>query len=96
MFARIRLSPDYHPRDRFRGRKTGKLLGDVAQGVARYRVQLTIRTEEAHNSFGLLEWLNQAIQQNAIETVIMPTDAILVVLVERVHNRLPPGIPAGS
>src|SRR5215831_11091791 len=73
-----------------------KLLGDVAQGVARYRVQLTIRIEEAHNSFGLLEWLNQAIQQNAIETAILPTDAILMVLVERVHNRLPPGIPAGS
>ena len=66
-----------------------KLLGDVAQGVARHRVQLTIRTEEADNSFGLLERLNQAIQQDAIETAIMPTDAILVVLVERVHEPPP-------
>jgi len=74
-----------------------KLLGDVAQGVARHRVQLTIRTEEADNSFGLLEWLNQAIQQHPIETAIMPTDAFLVVLVEGVHTRLPTEIPsAGS
>ena len=73
-----------------------KLLGDVAQAVARHRVELTVRAEEAHDSLGLLEWLNQAIQQNAIETVIVPMDAILVVLVEGVHARLPPAIPAAG
>ena len=37
----------------------------------------------------LLEWLNQSIQQNAVETAIVPIYAVTVVLVEGVHDRPP-------
>ena len=66
-----------------------KLVGDVAQGVPRHRVKLPIRIEEADDPLWLLERLNQPVQQNAVETTIMPMDAVFVVLVEGVHDRLP-------
>ena len=44
---------------------------------------------KANTPFWLLERLNQPIQQNAVETTIMPMDAVLVVLVEGVQGRLP-------
>src|SRR5258706_4468497 len=43
--------------------------------------------EEADDPSRLLKRLNQPIQQNAVETTIMPMDAVPVVLVERVHDR---------
>ena len=44
--------------------------------------------------FRLLERLNQPIEQNAVETTIMPMDVVLVVLVEGVHGYLPAEILA--
>jgi hypothetical protein len=38
--------------------------------------------------------LNQPVQQNAVETSIMPVDAVLVVLVEGVHGYLPAAVLA--
>src|SRR5215469_14934032 len=66
-----------------------KLVGDVAQGIPCYRVKLPIGVEEADHSLRLLERLYQPIQQNAVEAAIVPMDAVLVMLVERVHARLP-------
>jgi hypothetical protein len=47
---------------------------------------LPIRIEEANDALWLLERLNQSIQQNAIKATIMPTHAVLVVLIEGVHE----------
>src|ERR1700730_16184943 len=44
---------------------------------------------EADDSLRLLEWLNQPIQQNAVETTIVPMYVVSVVLVEGVHDRPP-------
>jgi hypothetical protein len=41
---------------------------------------LALRVEEADHPLRLLERLNQPIQQNAVETTILPTDAVFVVL----------------
>src|SRR5215475_5068829 len=70
-----------------------KLVSDVAQGGTCHWIDLSIRIEEADDPLRLLERLNQPIQQNAVETTIMPTDAIFVVLEEGIHDR-PSGCPA--
>src|SRR5215475_1888274 len=72
-----------------------KLVSDVAQGGTCHWIDLSIRIEEADDPLRLLERLNQPIQQNAVETTIMPTDAIFVVLEEGVHAR-PSGLPCYS
>src|SRR5262249_14656847 len=48
------------------------------------------------HSLGLLEWLNQAIQEKAVKTAIVPLYIVLVVLVEGVHGRLPTAISAAG
>jgi hypothetical protein len=60
------------------------------------RVLLSVAGEETDHVFGLLERLNQAIQQNAIEAAVRETDTIVMMLVEGVHGH-PPGVsnPAG-
>jgi hypothetical protein len=63
-----------------------KLIGNLAQGGPRHWIELAIRIEEADDPLGLLEWLNQPVQQNAVETPVMPADAVLVMLVK---GRLP-------
>jgi hypothetical protein len=40
----------------------------------------------------LLERLDQPIEQNAVKTTIVPTDAVFVVLEEGVHDRLPAAV----
>src|ERR1700741_2527799 len=57
-------------------------------------VYLPVRIEEADDPFGLLEWLNEPIEQDAVETAIMPMDTGFVVLIEGVHDRLPLPITA--
>ena len=63
-----------------------ELLGNAPQRVPAHWVQLPIRIEEANDALWLLERLNQPIQQNAIKTAIMPTNAVLVVFIEGVHE----------
>src|SRR5438093_13611753 len=67
------------------------LGGDVAEHGFAHWIQVTVGVEEPHHSFGLLERLNQAVQENAIEAPIRETNAIVVMLVEGVHG-LPPGL----
>src|SRR5215471_12257018 len=66
-----------------------ELVGDAAQGGSRHRIDLSIRIEEADDPLGLLERLDQPIEQNAVKTTIVPMDAVFVVLEEGVHARLP-------
>src|ERR1700752_1808880 len=57
-------------------------------------VYLPVRIEEADDPFGLLEWLNEPIEQDAVETAIMPMDTGFVVLIEGIQARLPLPITA--
>ena len=66
-----------------------KLVGDAAQCVSGHRVQLAIGVEKADHPLWLLERLNQPVQENPVKTVIMPIDAVFVVLLEGIHGRLP-------
>src|SRR5438445_1835402 len=59
----------------------------VAEHGSAHRVQLAIGVEESHDAFGLLEWLNQSIEQDSIEAPVPETNAIVVMLVEGVHGR---------
>jgi hypothetical protein len=54
---------------------------------------LSIRIEESNDPLRLLERLNQPIDQNAVKTTIVPTDAVFVVLEKGVHDRLPAAVP---
>jgi hypothetical protein len=63
-----------------------ELLGNAPQRVPAHRVKLPISIEEANDALWLLERLNEPIQQNAIKTAIMPTNAVLVVFIEGVHE----------
>jgi len=59
-----------------------KLVSNVAQGEPCHRKDLSIGTEEANDPLWLLERLDQPIEQNAVKTTIVPTDAVFVVLEE--------------
>jgi hypothetical protein len=63
-----------------------ELLGNPPQRVPAHRIELPIRVEKANDALRLLEGLNKSIQQDAIKTAIMPTNAVHVVFVERVHE----------
>jgi hypothetical protein len=52
-------------------------------------MEVPIGTEKTHHSFGLLERLDKAVEQNSVKTPIAEADAVLVMFVERVHGRLP-------
>src|SRR5262249_54142856 len=59
-----------------------------------HRIDLSIRTEKADDRLRLLERLDQPIKQNAVKTTIVPTNAVVVVLEEGVHDR--PQLPCCS
>ena len=62
------------------------LCGDVAQDGAGHRIELAIGGEEADDAFGLLQRLDETIEQDPIETPLAAPDAIVVVLVEGVQG----------
>ena len=47
-----------------------ELLSDSAQDVAADRIDFPISVEEADHTLGLLEWLDQSIQEQPIEAPI--------------------------
>jgi hypothetical protein len=49
---------------------------------------IPVRVEEPDDAFGLLEGLDQAVEQDAIETPVAEANAILMMLVECVHGSL--------
>jgi hypothetical protein len=59
-------------------------------------VQLAIRVEESDYLPGLLEGLNQTLQENAVKTPIAEPDVILVMLVRGVHGYLQCGEIPGT
>jgi hypothetical protein len=64
---------------------------DIRQNLACYRKELSVEAEETDHSLGLLEWLDQTVQENAVEASISSANAMLVVLVEGVHGGLQSG-----
>ena len=65
-----------------------ELISDSPQHVAADRILIPIRTEETHHSLGLLERLDEAVEQNPIQAAISESNAILGMLVESVHGKL--------
>jgi hypothetical protein len=66
-----------------------KLIGNATQRVPAHRIELPVGVEEADDPLRLLERLDQSVQQNPIEAPVAPANAILVMFVERVHERPP-------
>ena len=69
-----------------------KLLGNVPEHMPAHRIKLPVGIEEADDAFGLLERLNQTVQQDAIEATVLPSNAALVVSAKGVHEQ-PPADP---
>src|SRR5271166_4580997 len=65
-----------------------ELVSDLGQQLAAHRELIAIGTEEADDALGLLEGLNQAVEQDAVEATIARPNAMLMVLVEGVHEEL--------
>src|SRR5215469_1772166 len=63
-----------------------ELGGDVAQHIPADGILLPVKVEKADHSLRLLKGLDEAIQQQTVETPIAETDAILVMLVKGVHG----------
>ena len=55
----------------------------------------SIGSEKPHHSLGLLERLDKAVEQNPVKTLIAEANAVLVMFVERIHDR-PPDPKAGK
>src|SRR5206468_2776362 len=66
-----------------------KLCGNFAQDIPADRVHISIRAEETYDALLLLKRLDKSVQEDTVETSILKSDVILVVLVESVHG-LPP------
>jgi hypothetical protein len=52
-------------------------------------MEVPIDAEKPDHSFGLLEGLDEPVQQNPVKTPIAEANAVLVMLVEGIHGRLP-------
>src|SRR6266496_5425833 len=65
-----------------------KLIGDVRQGLPGHPLPFAVGIEETEHALWLLEWLDQTVQQETIETPIPELDVILVMLDEGVHGTL--------
>ena len=56
------------------------LLGTVAKFIAGHPLALAVGVEEADDSLGLLERLDQPVQQQSVQAPVMEPDVILVML----------------
>src|SRR5882724_6086354 len=65
-----------------------KLFCSTAQDIAAHRIEVPVNVEKADHSLGLLKRLDEPVQQDAVETPIIEADAVLVMIVEGVHDRL--------
>jgi hypothetical protein len=59
-----------------------ELISDLPQHIPAYRILIPIHGEETHDSLGLLERLDEAVEQNPIKARISESNAILVMLLE--------------
>ena len=62
-----------------------ELIGNVGEDLATDRELIPVEAEEPDHSLRLLEWLQQPIQQDAVETPVARPDAMPMVLAEGVH-----------
>jgi hypothetical protein len=85
-----RLNDGHVPLGRAGGYPVLVLRSDRAKDGFAHRVEVPIGVEEAHNALGLLKGLDEPIEQDSIETPVRETDAIVMMLVEGVHE-VPPG-----
>ena len=69
-----------------------KLSCNLAQDIPADRIEITVGPEKTDDPLFLLKRLDQAIEQDAVETTILKSNAILVMLVERVHGMPPSGL----
>src|SRR2546422_1822823 len=65
-----------------------ELIGDFRQGFPGDPFPFAVGIEETEHALGLLERLNQAVEQKPVETPVPKLDAILVMLDEGVHGKL--------
>ena len=65
-----------------------KLFGGGAQHIAADRIDLPVTAEKADHPLRLLKRLDQAVEQDPVETAIAEPDAVFVVFVKRIHRRL--------
>src|SRR6202022_108262 len=65
-----------------------ELISDFSQHIPAHRVLISIGAEESDYPLGLLERLNDAVEQNPIKAAISESNAILVMLEECVHGKL--------
>src|SRR5579863_4975944 len=65
-----------------------KLIGNLRQYPPGHSFSVTIGVEETKHTLGLLERLDQSVQQKTVETPIPELDAILMMLDEDVHGTL--------
>jgi len=65
-----------------------ELIGDFRQGPPGHSFSLSVGIKEPEHALGLLERLDQGVQQDSIKASIPKLDAILVMLVEGVHGAL--------
>jgi len=65
-----------------------ELISDLPQRIPAHGVLIPISARETHDPLGLLERLDDAVEQNPVKAAISESNAILVVLVESVHGKL--------
>ena len=63
-----------------------ELIANLGQGPVCHSLAAAVGVEEAQHSFGLLEGLNEPVQQEPVEAAIPELNAILGVLVKGVHG----------
>ena len=66
-----------------------ELFGSAAQHIAADRIELLVAAEEPDHSLGLLKRLDSPVEQDPVKAAVSEANAILVVLIKRVHPRLP-------
>ena len=59
----------------------------MPQHLPAHRVKPPVEVEEADDSLRLLERLYRPVQKDAVEAALVEADAVLVMLVERVHGQ---------
>src|SRR5438034_8816870 len=74
-----------------------KLIGDVRQSSPGHPFPFAVGIEETEHALGVLERLEQSVEQKPVKTPVPKLDAILVMLDEGVHGTLLSGeIPGAS
>jgi len=63
-----------------------ELVGDVCEGLPGDPFSFAVHVEEAEHPLGLLERLDQAVEQETIKTPVSELDVMLMVLNEGVHG----------